>query len=285
MMRLYPTFERLARSRLPLVLEGETGTGKELLAESLHLACAAGRFVVFDCSAIAPDLVERELFGGDEPGLFEEADGGTIFFDQVDDLAMSVQAKLVRALDRGEIRRVHGRRWIKVDVRVLAAARRDLDEAANDGRLREDLFERLTAARIALPPLRDREGDIPFLVRHFSEEMTGSPEAVPPEVLARFAEHLWPGNVRELRSAVARYIATGEFHPERPRSSAPPPCETTMPFAIARRLALSRFERSYVVDLLAAHGGNVTQAAHASGLALRYFRVLKARAAKVEPTI
>jgi DNA-binding NtrC family response regulator len=303
MRRLYPLCEKLARSRVPVIIEGETGTGKEVLAESLHVASGLrGPFVVFDCTTVAASLLESELFGHERgaftgavasrPGVFEEANGGTLLIDEIGDLDLPLQAKLLRVIDRGELRRVGGKQTIKVDVRVLAATRRDLDKAVADGTFRDDLFHRLAVARIELPPLRKRVGDIPLLVRHFVESLGGSQRAIPPSTLAQFEAHPWPGNVRELRNAVARYLAIGEpplatgdvAVAEAPPQSAPGARtgaiaveDLTLPFPIARRRVLARFERLYLEHMLAAHGGNLTHAARASGLAVRYFRLVRAR--------
>ena len=307
MRRLYPLCAKLARTRVPVIIEGETGTGKEVLAESLHEVGSPGKpFVVFDCTTVSSSLVESELFGHERgaftgaasarAGVFEEADGGTLLIDEIGDLDLPLQAKLLRVIDRGELRRVGGQKTIKVDVRVLAATRRDLDKAVAAGQFRDDLFHRLAVARIELPPLRERTGDIPLLVRRFAAEFGGSPDAVPPEVAARFAQYTWPGNVRELRNSVARYIAVGEAvlddadaatsYPSTYPSSLPSFAtdgdgltdeEYKLPFALARRRALANFERQYVERVLAAHGGNVSKAAQTSGLALRYFRLVKAR--------
>ncbi len=297
MRRLYPLCERLARTTVPLIIEGETGTGKEVLAESIHeVGGGRGPFVVFDCTTVSPQLVESELFGhergaftgavGARAGYFEEADGGTLFIDEIGDLDLPLQAKLLRVLDRGELRRVGATKPTRVNVRVLAATRRDLDKAVAAGQFRDDLFHRLAVARIELPPLRERAGDVPILARHFAEQISGDPDALPPEVIARYAQYSWPGNVRELRNAIARYIAVGDhavgqagaetdLGPPDPRASEI--AEHELPFALARRRAIARFERAYVEALLAAHGGSVAQAARASGLALRYFRLVKAR--------
>jgi transcriptional regulator with GAF, ATPase, and Fis domain len=306
MRRLYPLCKRLATTRVPVVIEGETGTGKEVLAESLHEAAGSkGSFVVFDCTTVSPNLVEAELFGHERgaftgatssrPGVFEEANGGTLLIDEIGDLDLALQAKLLRALDRGEVRRVGGQKWIKVDVRVLAATRRDLDKAVAAGKFRDDLFHRLAVARIELPPLREREGDVALLARQFATEMSAPPDEVEAEVEARFGDYNWPGNVRELRNVVARYVALGDhWHGDaapashRAQSTAPGARAHTddwieelvaskVPYAVARRKTIEEFERRYVDRILAEHGGNVAQAARASGLALRYFRLVKAR--------
>jgi DNA-binding NtrC family response regulator len=301
MRRLYPLCTRLAKARVPLVIEGETGTGKEVLAESLHeVGGGKGPFVVFDCTTVSVNLLEAELFGHERgaftgatssrPGVFEEAHGGTLLIDEIGDLDLPLQAKLLRALDKGEVRRVGGQKWVKVDVRVMAATRRDLDKAVAASRFRDDLFHRLAVARIELPPLRERDGDVPLLTRQFAADMGGAPDEVEAEIEARFSDYDWPGNVRELRNAVARYVALGDQW--QPPRSAPPPVAGPGPrdgdwidsmitsgvaYPVARRRTLEEFERRYIERILAEHGGNVAEAARASGLALRYLRLVKAR--------
>jgi transcriptional regulator with GAF, ATPase, and Fis domain len=304
MRRLYPLCERLAHARVPVVIEGETGTGKEVLAESLHeMGGSRGPFVVFDCTTVSPNLVEAELFGHERgaftgaerarAGVFEEADGGTLLIDEIGDLDLPLQAKLLRVIDRGELRRVGSQKTVKVDVRVLAATRRDLDKEVAAGRFRDDLFHRLAVARIELPPLRERASDIPLLTRQFVQEM-GGPPSVAQEILTKFADYTWPGNVRELRNLVARYVALGADAELPTFSSAPAAAPASsggtdwldmlvaqsLPFPLARRRTLEEFERRYVAAVLAKHGGSVSQAAKASGLALRYFRLVKARMQK-----
>ena len=293
MRRLYPLAERIARSNMPVIIEGETGTGKELLAESIHeLSGRAGPFVVFDCTTVSPTLVESELFGHERgaftgaveprPGIFQEANGGTLLIDEIGDLELPLQAKLLRVIEKGELRRVGGSSVVKVDVRIIAATRRDLDRAVTEGKFRDDLFHRLAVARIELPPLRDRAGDVELLIRYFGERLAGNPEVVPPHIVRRFVGQPWPGNVRELRNAVARVVALGESELLPPLENVPAATLVTdedvaAPFSVARRRAVARFERAYVERLIEKHGGNVTQAARASGLAERYFRLVKAR--------
>ncbi len=304
--RLYPLFERLARSSVPVIIEGETGTGKEVLAEALHEQGprAAGPFVVFDCTQVTPTLVESELFGhergaftgavGARKGVFEQAHGGTLLVDEIGDLRAPLQAKLLRALERGEIRRVGGDRWIKVDVRIVAATRRDLDRAVQDGRFRDDLFLRLAVGRVELPPLRARRGDVGLLVAHFVRELGGHAASVPNALLNSWEEHDWPGNVRELRNAVARYIALGELGShgtdgsvQEPAPPAPAAADfieevlaMKLPLATARERKIAEFERRYVERTLAEAGGNVGRAAEASGVARRHFQRLKARSGR-----
>jgi len=305
MRRLYPLCERLANARVPVIIEGETGTGKEVLAESLHeVGGARGAFVVFDCTTVSPTLVEAELFGHERgaftgavasrAGVFEEADGGTLLIDEIGDLDLPLQAKLLRAIDRGEVRRVGSQKTVRVDVRVLAATRRDLDKEVAAGRFRDDLFHRLAVARVELPPLRERHGDVPLLARQFVQEM-GGPPSLAQEIVTRFADYAWPGNVRELRNLVARYVALGAdagappgaFPASMAAPALPVPAggqdwidalvALGLPFPVARRRTLEEFERRYVSAVLAKHGGSVSAAAKASGLALRYFRLVKAR--------
>ena len=326
MRRLYPLCERLAASVVPVILEGETGTGKEVLAEALHEASprAAGPFVVFDCTAVPPTLVESALFGHERGaftgatetrrGVFEEAHGGTLLLDEIGDLELSLQAKLLRAIQRSEVQRVGSNRWIRVDVRILAATRRDLDREIQAGRFRDDLYYRLAVARIELPPLRRRKGDATILAHHFWRQLAGRALPFPPGFAERLEDYDWPGNIRELHNAVARRVALGDSAPietaRGPTSSssgtlpavpqpsrlaalegsgaAPIPAaipddfieevlSADLPLPRARERVIDHFERRYVQRVLAHHGGNVRNAAAASGIARRYFQILRAR--------
>jgi two-component system, NtrC family, response regulator HydG len=305
MRRLYPLFERLASSDVPVVIEGETGTGKEVLAESLHEMGPrrAGPFVVFDCTAVAPSLVESELFGHERgaftgatsrrKGVFELADGGTLFIDEIGDLHASIQPKLLRAIQRREIRRVGGDSFFPVDVRVLSATRRDLDAEVQEGRFRDDLYFRLAVARVELPPLRDRTGDVNALAHHFWKELGGGAGPVPYDVLRRCESYAWPGNIRELYNEILRRVALGELDNAArtrggaPAADVPPPSPgidflesvlaLDLPLARAREKLLDGFHQRYVDRVIAQHGGNVTRAAAASGIAHRYFQILRAR--------
>lgn len=316
MRRLYPLCLRLARTTVSVVIEGETGTGKELLAESLHEqgSRAAGPFVVFDCTAVPPSLVESVLFGHERgaftgaiaarEGVFEQADGGTLFIDEIGDLDLSLQPKLLRAIQRKEVQRVGGDRWRKVDVRVIAATRRNLDHEVQEGRFREDLFFRMNVARIELPPLRERDGDVELLALHLWRSMGGPNSGLPPGLVRRIRGYAWPGNVRELENVVARYLSLGDLAETTPYPSAvvvPPPATPTpradasphdyldeivssgLPIIPARERVVQEFERRYVRHVLAQHGGNVTRAAQASGVARRYFHEIKARTLATAP--
>jgi DNA-binding NtrC family response regulator len=296
---LYPTCEKLAVSHVPVLIEGETGTGKEVLAEALHEASGRpGPFVVVDCTTIASTLLESELFGHERGaftgadrtrvGLFEEAEGGTLFIDEIGDLELSLQAKLLRALERHEVRRVGGTKLIRINVRILAATRRDLEREVQERRFRDDLFYRLAVGRLELPPLRNREGDIALLARCFCALMGGGDAGLPADVIDRFEAYEWPGNVRELHNAVARHLALGTGGlPERrsPALSAPANGADFIDRLIAEGQALPmarqtltlELERRYVSHMLALHDGNVGRAASASGIGRRYFQMLRAK--------
>jgi two-component system, NtrC family, response regulator HydG len=295
MRSLYRLVEKLARANVSVLIEGETGTGKEVLAEALHEASGRSRgpFVVFDCTAVPPNLVESELLGHERgaftgavtsrPGVFEQAHGGTLLIDEIGDLDLALQPKLLRALERGEVKRVGGSRVSKVDVRILAATRRDLDREVQNGRFRDDLFHRLAVARVELPPLRQRKGDVPLLVAHFASQLGGDASAIPYEQMLRWESHGWPGNVRELRNAIARFVALGaEGEADFARSPSPMGQGRfdellDLPIGIARQKLIDDFERVYVERVLARHGGDIEQAAASSGIARRQFFRLKAK--------
>ncbi|AKT38761.1 sigma 54-interacting transcriptional regulator [Chondromyces crocatus] len=309
MRKLYPLCERLAATQVPVVIEGETGTGKEALAESLHEAGprASGPFMVLDCAATAPAQLETALFGMERAaesraGALEEAHGGTLLVDEIADLDLELQAKLLRALERGEFRRVSGRQPLRVDVRVLVATRRNLDQEVAAGRLREDLYDRLAVARVELPPLRRRSGDIALLARHFWSRMARPGEVPPEDFITRLEGYAWPGNVRELQNAVARRAALGDLAEDAldatstgsrgkvaaggilagaEGDSITRVLALELPFPRARDEILQQFEQRYVEDVLRRHGGNVARAAAASGIARRYFQVIQARTRKL----
>ncbi len=210
---------RVARHNTTVLITGESGTGKEVLARAIHrLSPRSERaFTAINCAAIPELLLESELFGhvkgsftgatADRAGLFEAADGGTLLLDEIGDLPSPLQAKLLRVLEEGEIRRVGAREDRKVDVRVIAATAKPLEAAVDQGEFRSDLFYRLNVVRLHLPPLRERPEDVPALLAHFARqaaERVGRPLSITPEALVDLTRYAWPGNVRELRNAVER---------------------------------------------------------------------------------
>ncbi len=300
--RHYAHWASLANASMPLLIEGETGTGKELLAEVLHDAGprAIRPFVVLDCSGRSADELEIALLGTEangtvQPGVFEQANGGTLVIDEPSELGANAQARLGAILERGELVRLSGTTRIKVDVRLVTTTRRDLDHEVQEGRFREDLLYRIAGATIEIPPLRRRLGDISVLAKHFWTQLGGAGEPSL-EDLASFEDSAWSGNVRELAHAVAERLATGTAGAfGGPPSSAPssagrtPPEAATgdntvtrilamnLPYIRARQEMLREFEARYVASQLEQQGGNVSKAAAASGLARRYFQILKSR--------
>ena len=288
MRRLYPLCERLAESDVPVMIEGDAGTGKELLAESLHEGGprASGPFVVVDCATGARALARRQRDRGDAfESLFAQAANGTLLFDEIGELDTTLQRALARALSLLADAAAHG-----PNVRILVATRKNLDWLVQHGRFREDVYTYLSAARIELPPLRARQGDIRLLARHFWAEGGGDARAFPEEAIARSESQAWPGNVRELRELVSTLLVPGAE-----ASAAPPPSTHTSLGAIvhdlltadiayseARRRLLVSFEQEYVERMLDAHHGNITRAAAASGLARRNFQLIRARRKDIE---
>jgi DNA-binding NtrC family response regulator len=281
MRRLYPLLQRLAAGDGPVLIEGEAGTGKELLAEEIHRASprSQGPFVVLEASTLPVDQIGARLFGSaEEPGLIELARGGVLLIDEVGDLPRNVQ------------KRLRDRTASSNDVRVIAATRHDLDRDVTSGRFDEAFFFALVAGRIELPPLRERQGDVEMLARHFWVEVAtkveGAGAELPSDLLPRFEDHGWPGNVRELLSVVTQRATLGElsrsYFSDRALESGGDIVTTViqdaLPFPAARDRVVEAFERRYVEAMLAKHGGSVAAAARASGIALRYFQVVRARA-------
>jgi len=227
MREIYTILERIAPTNTTVVIEGETGTGKEVVAQTIHgLSPRAGReMVVFDCGAVPPNLIESELFGHEKgsftgavmtrQGLFEQADGGTLFLDELGELPIDLQPKLLRALEQREVRRVGSAKPTKIDVRIIAATNRTLEEEVRAGRFRQDLYYRLSVVKLHLPSLRERVDDIPLLVQHFLKNGTynrgpdGNPRvrACSRDAIAALQSYPWPGNVRELVNVVERAVS------------------------------------------------------------------------------
>jgi transcriptional regulator with GAF, ATPase, and Fis domain len=281
MRRLYPLVEQCAASNATVLIVGETGTGKELIADAIH-AHSPRRdrpFVVIDCSALSHDLAESELFGHergaftgadvDRIGAFESCAGGTIFLDEIGELPITLQPLLLRVLEARTIRRVGSNEQRPVDVRVVAASHGDLRMLVNAKRFRPDLYYRLNVLRIAVPPLRERHGDVELLAAEFWR--TFRPEvAPPPALLAHLATQSWPGNVRELRNAVERAALIG-WKPE------PIGAQETLSYQQAKERAVWEWERGWVERLLATHAGNLSRAARATRMGRSHLRELARR--------
>jgi len=286
MLHVYKTAARVAATDATVLILGESGTGKELVARAIHQASprAAGPFVAVDCGAIAEGVLESELFGhargaftgaqSARRGLFEEASAGTIFLDEIGDVGTGLQARLLRALQEGTIRRVGTNEPVAVDVRVVAATNRDLEQAVRDGRFREDLYFRLAVVTIRIPPLRERREDIPLLAEHFCHKH-GRPDgaaAVSAGARDLLVAYGWPGNVRELENVVARALAlnpAGVILPEdlpEPLRAPPPADAAGAGLALPDRPSLAELERRYAGLVLAEAGGNKTRAAEVLGI-------------------
>jgi transcriptional regulator with GAF, ATPase, and Fis domain len=273
MRRVFALLERVASSDATVLIEGETGTGKSALAEAIHQnSPRAGKpFVVVDCGALPRHLLESELFGHERGaftgatetriGLFESAAGGTVLLDDIGELPIDVQPKLLRALERRRIRRVGSSREFPVDVRLICATHRDLRRAVNQRTFRTDLWYRINTVRVVLPPLRDRRDDIPMLVAAFYRDLLGDPNAAPPSELIRTMMNAgWRGNVRELRSAVERSLVGAPTLEDDGTAAA----AEGLSFRTAKSLAAADWEKRYLAELLPAHDGNVSRAARAA---------------------
>ena len=282
MRELFLTAERVAQTDLPLLLLGESGTGKDLLAQEIHArsARARERFVALNCAALPETLVESELFGYEKgaftgatttrPGKFELAGGGTIFLDEIGDMAPATQAKILRAVESGAVERLGGSRAVRIDVRLIAATNQDLTAAIREGRFRQDLYFRLAGVTLRLPSLAERREDIPLLVDRFWSELRRKYGRSGPEwardALMRLERAPWPGNVRQLKSAVERWFVLGDLETalEPAGAAASPPGQAldAADFRDAKKL----FETAYLTQKLREHGGNVTRTAAAIGL-------------------
>jgi transcriptional regulator with GAF, ATPase, and Fis domain len=291
MRRIFAILPRVAQTESTVLIEGETGTGKGVLASVIHGASgrAAGPLVVLDCTAIAPSLVESELFGhvrgaftgasGDRAGAFEQAKGGTIFIDEIGELPLDMQPKLLRALEERSVKRVGDNRPLKIDARVIAATNRDLRAEVNRGRFRADLFYRLNVVRLRVPPLRERTGDVAQLAAHFYADLV--PERpIPQDLLDRFLRQSWPGNVRELRAAVERAVlfddpAMTALSAEPEGEGAPVDAfEAGVPFRVAKQRAADRWEKAWVAELLARAEGNLSEASRMARMDRSHLRSL-----------
>ncbi|WP_225411721.1 sigma-54-dependent transcriptional regulator [Stigmatella hybrida] len=282
LLEVYKQVARAATSNVPVLITGETGTGKEMVARSLHKRSprASGPFIPVDCGAIAESLMESELFGhsrgaftgatGARRGLFEEASGGTLFLDEIGDVGLKVQSQLLRVLQEGEIRRVGESAPVKVDVRVVAATNKELQARVAEGLFREDLLYRLDVVHLRLPPLRERREDITAMVEHFAalHARGGVRPVVTPEAVARLTAYEWPGNVRQLENVVARALAlnvTGVLGPQDfPEPIGDAPKKLT---GLAEDMpSLAELSRRYAAQVLQHVGGNKSEAARLLGV-------------------
>ena len=319
MREIYTILEKIAPTDATVVVEGETGTGKEVVARTVHTQSRRrdGPFMVFYCGAVPENLIESELFGHEKgsftgavstrQGVFELAHGGTVFLDELGELQLDLQPKLLRVLEQREVKRIGGTKPIKVDVRIVAATNRNLEEEVRAGRFREDLFYRLTVVRLVLPPLRDRREDIRHLARHFLEngnfnrDRSGGRRInqFAPGVLDRLSQYDWPGNVRELHNVIERAVSFAESdtielndlpeHIAWPRGvvgdpgsrtdiSVPLPdfraAEIDGTFKDAKERWIASFERDYIASLLRKNNGNISHAAREAEIDRKYFRKL-----------
>ena len=327
MREIFATLEKVAPSELTVLLTGETGTGKELVARSIHdmSSRVTKPFVVLDCGAIPKDLIESTLFGhekgaftgavGQHKGCFEQAHGGTIFLDEIGELDIGLQPKLLRVLENRELKRVGGDRTIKIDVRVIAATNRDTRAMVNKGTFREDLYFRLSVIHVESPPLRNRREDVPQLVHHFLADVAkrrGMSLTVGVDAMQALMSHAWPGNVRELRNVIERAASLCDgptitradlsfgkafgipMDVSMPSVSAmsnsgasasaaggsgfdPALFEAGQNFKDAKQVVLDQFEQVYLAALLDRNKGNITRSAHEAGLTRYHLRELLKR--------
>jgi DNA-binding NtrC family response regulator len=300
MRRVFALLERAAGSDATVLLEGETGTGKEVAAESIHLESARrdGPFVVVDCASIPQSLLESELFGHEKgsftgatsprEGAFEAASGGTIFLDEIGELGLDLQPRLLRALERRHVKRVGSNKYVSVDVRVVAATNRNLQREVNERRFRSDLYYRLAVIEVRLPPLRERRDDLPTLIENILGGLGAAAHPAAPSLreaafVAELGRHGWPGNVRELRNYLERCLALREHVPMGPGAGADGPTgaagaelpDLGQPLKIARERWTRALERRYVEGMLARHEGNVAAAAREAGVdRMHFYRLL-----------
>jgi len=306
MREVFGILERVAPTDLTVLISGETGTGKELASRAVHSQSKRkkGPFVVFDCGAAPDNLIESELFGHQRgaftgaiearPGVFEMAHGGTIFLDEIGELPLELQPKLLRVLEQREVRRVGASKTKAIDVRVVAATNRNLREEVDAGRFREDLYYRLAVVEMSMPPLRDRLEDLDRLALHLLTRSSHNSniKSIAPQVLQIFSSYHWPGNVRELNNVIERALpfcdgtvitfdglpdalrsgpgemstmsaapASTQQHPASPSTDGP-----ELPFKDAKDQLIDAFERQYLEDLLDRHSGNVSKAARAADM-------------------
>jgi DNA-binding NtrC family response regulator len=296
----FALMERAAASDVTVLLEGETGTGKSQAAESIHRHSSRAEhpFLVVDCGALPPNLLESELFGHEKGaftgavnrrvGVFEEARGGTVFLDEIGEVPLELQPKLLRVLEAREIKRLGTNTQTPVDVRIICATNRDLRGEVNAGRFRSDLYFRVAVVKIPLPPLRQRSEDIPLIVDKLLSglgcDARVKASLMEPSFVAQLQRTVWPGNIRELRNHLERCVVLqetllpgqGEDEGSQPSSEGGLAIDARVPYPEARRRALDSFEREYVGKLLQLHGGKVSQAAASADIdRVHLYRLIK----------
>lgn len=285
MEHVFSTIRRLGRSDSTVLLEGESGTGKELIARAIHYSSPRQKkaFVAVNCPAIPEQLMESEFFGhvrgaftgalNDRIGKFEQADGGTIFLDEIADMRLDLQSKLLRVLQEKEIIRIGSQKTIKINVRVIAATNKNLKHCVEKGEFREDLYYRLSVVPVRLPSLRERLDDIPLLVQHFLRELGGVNVEVEPEVYRVMQQYSWPGNIRELRNAVEQAFVLRQDESKLSVHDIPqhirfqPAGRTSLLLDIPPEgIQLEEVEKSLIELALQKAGGNQTRAAQLLGI-------------------
>jgi len=314
MREIYGLIERIAPTEATVLIEGETGTGKDLVARTVHELSPRGKkgapFIVVDCGAVSPTVIESELFGHEKgaftgavatrQGAFEQAGmaGGTIFLDEIGELSLDLQPKLLRVLEQREIRRVGGNRTIKVDIRVIAATKQDLAKEVQKGKFREDLYFRLSVVPIHMPALRDRKEDLPLLVQSFLTKLDGQPRELDESAMHTLMTHDWPGNVRELRNVLERGVylsptggaagpvklvqvsslATGAVDPSQAQGTAGAGLGGAFDPALSYRDNKEKweneFEKRYLRWLMQRAQGNISRAAREADMDRKYLHKL-----------
>jgi two-component system, NtrC family, nitrogen regulation response regulator NtrX len=287
MQRLFAEIAKVAPTRGRVLITGESGTGKELIARAIHESSARAwrSFVMVNCAAISPEIIESELFGHERGsftgavertrGCFEAANGGTLFLDEIGDMSLDAQSKVLRVLQTGELSRVGGEQVLRVDVRVIAATNKDLEEEVKAGRFREDVYFRLNVVRLRSPALREHKEDIPEMVRHFVGALCGEHQIrekqVEPEVLERLTVYDWPGNVRELKNVIERMVIMSDDDVIRtadlpPLSASKQDVDLTGYTDRSLRGFLQEMERELILARLEQNDWNISRAAASLGL-------------------
>jgi DNA-binding NtrC family response regulator len=292
MQQLFETIRQAAPTQATVLIQGASGTGKELVAQAIHRLStrARGPFVAVHCSALSPTLLESELFGHEKGaftgaiarrrGRFEMADGGTLFLDEISEIEASVQVKLLRVLEERTFERVGGNETVETDIRLIATTNKDLKQLVKDGRFREDLFFRLDVVDVTLPPLRERPDDIPLLCDHFLKEYSArnakSVQALTPDALRLLMAYAWPGNVRELRNTIEKMVVltrgdrlTARDIPAHIREESKRLEGAVAATAAAASASLSDTEKAMILDALRRCNDNRTEAARALGISRR----------------